>query len=252
VSAKLKSNRLQGKVEVGQGAPGRGDPVTGRASAKLTSSRFVTVIGEHARLQERDCENRGATTNRTGGFLGASAGPADAGTGAAAKHKPPVNGARGPIPSRSLGDPACRIATGIFGHFAYHSITDRVQLSRLRRAQARTPPLWHMASSSVLHLTETNFYQTVRETQVPVLVDFWATWCGPCRMIAPVLDEIATEQGEKVRVVKIDVDNNRKLAEDFRIKNIPTLLFFKGGELRDQVVGLTSKADLISRLDSLK
>ena len=109
-----------------------------------------------------------------------------------------------------------------------------------------------MASSSVLHLTESNFYQTVRETQVPVLVDFWATWCGPCRMIAPVLDEIASEQGEKVRVVKVDVDNNRKLAEDFRIKNIPTLLFFKGGELRDQVVGLTSKADLISRLDSLK
>lgn len=109
-----------------------------------------------------------------------------------------------------------------------------------------------MTSSSVLHLTESNFYQTVRETQVPVLVDFWANWCGPCRMIAPVLDEIASEQGEKVRVVKVDVDNNRKLAEDFRIKNIPTLLFFKGGELRDQVVGLTSKADLISRLESLK
>jgi thioredoxin 1 len=109
-----------------------------------------------------------------------------------------------------------------------------------------------MASSSVLHANETNFYQTVRESAVPVLVDFWATWCGPCRMIAPVLDEIATENPEKVRVVKVDVDNNRKLAEDFRIKNIPTLLLFKGGELRDQVVGLTSKADLISRIEALK
>jgi thioredoxin 1 len=219
----------------------------------LTKSRFVAVIGEHARLQERDRENRGAATDGTGGFPGALAGRANAGTGAAAaKHEPPVDGARGPVPSRSLGNPPGRIAASIFGHFAYHSITDRVQLSRRQRAQAGTLTHWHMASSSVLHLTESNFYQTVRETQVPVLVDFWATWCGPCRMIAPVLDEIATEQAEKVRVVKVDVDNNRKLAEDFRIKNIPTLLFFKGGELRDQVVGLTSKADLISRLDSLK
>jgi thioredoxin 1 len=220
----------------------------------LTTSRFVAVIGEHARVQERDGENRGAATDGTGGFLSASAGPTGAaGTcAAAAKHEPPVDGAGRIVSSRSLGDSAGRIAASIFGHFAYHSTTDRVQLSRRQRAQAETLPLWHMASSSVLHLTESNFYQTVRETQVPVLVDFWATWCGPCRMIAPVLDEIATEQAEKVRVVKVDVDNNRKLAEDFRIKNIPTLLFFKGGELRDQVVGLTSKADLISRLDSLK
>ncbi len=109
-----------------------------------------------------------------------------------------------------------------------------------------------MASTSVLHLNETNFYQTVRESQVPVLVDFWATWCGPCRMIGPVLDEIANERRDNVKVVKIDVDQNHKLAEDFRIKNIPTLLLFKGGELKDQVVGLTSKADLISRLEALK
>ena len=71
-------------------------------------------------------------------------------------------------------------------------------------------------------------------------------------MIAPMLDEIATEQGSNVRVAKVDVDNNQELSQRFNIRNIPTLLFFKGGELRDQVVGLTSKADLLSRLNSLK
>ncbi|HEY0792092.1 MAG TPA: thioredoxin [Chthoniobacterales bacterium] len=109
-----------------------------------------------------------------------------------------------------------------------------------------------MASSSVLQLDESNFDQSVRDAGVPVVVDFWATWCGPCRMIAPMLDEIATEQGGNVRVAKVDVDNNQELSQRFNIRNIPTLLFFKGGELRDQVVGLTSKADLLSRLNSLK
>ena len=109
-----------------------------------------------------------------------------------------------------------------------------------------------MPAASVIHLDETTFDQTVSDSNVPVLVDFWASWCGPCRMVAPVLEEIAEEQADAVRIAKVDVDKNPELSNRFGIRNIPTLLFFKAGEVRDQVIGLTSKADLISRLNALK
>ena len=105
--------------------------------------------------------------------------------------------------------------------------------------------------ASVIHLNESDFYRTIGESPVPILVDFSAAWCGPCRMIAPVLDEIAKEQGESVKIVKVNVDKSPNLTSRFGIRNVPTLLFFKGGEVKDKVVGLTSKADLISRLKTL-
>jgi thioredoxin 1 len=109
-----------------------------------------------------------------------------------------------------------------------------------------------ISTSSVTHLDEATFDQVLSHSNVPILVDFWATWCGPCRMIAPVLEEIAEEQADAVRIVKVDVDNNPELSNRFEIRNIPALLFFKGGELKDQVVGLAGKADLVSRLNALK
>ena len=109
-----------------------------------------------------------------------------------------------------------------------------------------------MTTKNIVQVTDQNFETTVVASTQLVLVDFWATWCGPCRMIAPVLDEIAKEQGTAVRIAKVDVDNNPTLSNRFGIRNIPTMLFFKSGEVKDQVVGLTSKADLISRLNALK
>ena len=106
-------------------------------------------------------------------------------------------------------------------------------------------------SASIIDLDESNFDQTIRESPVPILIDFFASWCGPCHMLAPVLDEIAMEQGENLKLAKVDVDTSPRLIIRFGISNIPTVLFFKDGELKDQLVGRTTKAELISRLKSL-
>ena len=108
-----------------------------------------------------------------------------------------------------------------------------------------------MENSVAITIDESNFDREVTKSAQPVLLDFWAEWCGPCKMIAPVLDEIAREKAGTVKVGKVNVDNNQSLSARYKIRSIPTLLFFKDGQLRDQITGMASKKDLLSRLESL-
>ncbi|HEY3601829.1 MAG TPA: thioredoxin [Chthoniobacterales bacterium] len=108
-----------------------------------------------------------------------------------------------------------------------------------------------MENSSAITIDESNFEKEVVKSNQPVVVDFWAEWCGPCKMIAPILEEIAKEKAGSVVVAKVNVDNNQSLSARYNIRAIPTLLFFKDGQLRDQVTGMTSKKDLLQRLESL-
>jgi len=108
-----------------------------------------------------------------------------------------------------------------------------------------------MENSNVIKLDESNFDRELTQDDKPVVVDFWAEWCGPCKMISPLLDEIAREKAGSVKVAKVNVDENQSLSFKYNIRAIPALLFFKNGQLRDQVTGVTSKKDLLNRLDAL-
>jgi thioredoxin 1 len=105
-------------------------------------------------------------------------------------------------------------------------------------------------TSTTINLNESNFDREIN-SDIPVLVDFWAEWCGPCKLIAPLLEEIAREKAGSVKVAKVDVDQNQSLSFKYNIRAIPSLLFFKNGQLRDQVTGMTSKKDLLSRIEAL-
>mgnify|MGYP003312633309 FL=1 len=98
--------------------------------------------------------------------------------------------------------------------------------------------------SNIIETDDSNFESEVLKAEIPVLVDFWAPWCGPCKAIAPILEQISDEQGDKIKIVKVNVDDNQKYAVDFGIKSIPTLLIFNKGELKNQIIGAIPKADI--------
>jgi len=108
-----------------------------------------------------------------------------------------------------------------------------------------------MENSATITVDESTFDREVTRSDKPVIVDVWAQWCGPCKLIAPLLDEIAREKADTIKVAKVNVDENQNLSFKYNIRAIPALLFFKNGQLRDQVTGMTSKKDLLGRIDAL-
>ncbi len=102
-----------------------------------------------------------------------------------------------------------------------------------------------------ININEASFERAVLQSPIPVVVDFWAPWCGPCKMITPLLDEIAKENGDRFRVTKVNIDDSPVLQERFGIRGVPTLLFFSGGQLRDQVVGAAGKKAIVEKLEKL-
>ena len=104
--------------------------------------------------------------------------------------------------------------------------------------------------SEMTALTDDNFASEVLESETPVLVDFWAAWCGPCRMIAPIVEELATEYAGRAKICKLDVDAAQKTAAEFGIRSIPTLLIFKEGKVADQLIGAVPRQQITEKLDA--
>ena len=106
-----------------------------------------------------------------------------------------------------------------------------------------------MAGDNVTHVTDSNFDQEVLKSDLPTLVDFWAPWCGPCKAIGPVIDELAETYSGKIKIAKMNVDENPETPGKFGIRAIPTLIFFKNGEVADQVTGAVGKTQLVALIE---
>lgn len=106
-----------------------------------------------------------------------------------------------------------------------------------------------MASDAIMEVTDANFDQVVLQSDVPVMIDFWAAWCGPCRALAPIIDEVAKAYEGKIKVAKMDVDKNSATPQRYGVRGIPTLLVFKGGQVKEQIVGFVPKESIEKALD---
>jgi len=104
---------------------------------------------------------------------------------------------------------------------------------------------------ALVTITDDNFEDEVLKSDKPVLIDFWATWCGPCRMIAPIVEEMAVEYEDKAKIGKLDVDSNQQTSIKYGVRSIPTLLLFKNGELKETIIGAVRKAHLVEKLESV-
>ncbi len=104
-------------------------------------------------------------------------------------------------------------------------------------------------SGKIIEITNDTFQDTVLKSEIPVVVDFWASWCGPCRMVAPIMEELADEFDGKIKVAKVNVDDQGELAAQFRIMSIPTILIFKDGQIAEKIVGARSKGEFVELIE---